>query len=121
MNSDTLLQLLQQTFRVGVGVSASILETLQDPQKRNQTLSQLQEEISQKIEEWAKKGEITEQEARIFVKEWLNQPSTAKTSSGNPASTTPTKANVNQEIQKLTEKIISLREELETLRQQKKS
>ncbi|MDJ0507925.1 MAG: hypothetical protein QNJ64_01525 [Crocosphaera sp.] len=118
MNSDTPLQLLQQTFHVGIGVSASILETLQDPQKRNQTLSQLQQEISQKIEEWAKKGETTEQEARIFVEQWLNQPSPSKTS---PYPTTSTKASVNQEIQQLTEKIISLREEIETLRQKKKS
>ncbi|MGK7940772.1 MAG: hypothetical protein AB4062_11615 [Crocosphaera sp.] len=121
MNSDTLLQLLQQTFRVGIGVSASILETLQDTQKRNQTVSELQKDIAQKIGEWAKKGEITEQEARRFVEQWLNQPSTSKTSSGSPTSTTSTKSNVGQEIQQLTEKIITLREELETLRQQKKS
>ena len=121
MNSDILLQLLQQTFHVGIGVSASILETLQDPQKRNQTLSELQEEINQKIEEWAKKGEITKQEALQFLEQWLNQPSTSKNSSGSSPSTTPTKTNVNQEIQQLTEKIITLREELEALRQQKKS
>ncbi|MDJ0731493.1 MAG: hypothetical protein QNJ33_16035 [Crocosphaera sp.] len=118
MNTDTIFLLLQQSFRVGVGLTASILETLQDPQKRNQTLSELQEEIAQKTEEWAKKGEITEKEAREFVDQWLKQQSSSKTP---PYSSTKTKADVGQEIQQLTEKIITLRQELEDLREKKKS
>ncbi|ACB49886.1 unknown [Crocosphaera subtropica ATCC 51142] len=120
MNPDTIFQLLQQSFRVGVGFTAAILETLQDPQKRNKTLSELQQEIAQKIEEWAKKGEITEKEAREFVDQWLNSQSSPNSPQGYPSSTN-TKANVNQEIQQLTEKIITLRQELEDLREKKKS
>lgn len=120
MNSDSIFQLLQQSMRVGVGFTASILETLQDPQKRNQTLSELQQEIVQKTEEWAKKGEITEQEAREFLNQWLNSQSSPKTPQGSPNSS-KTKADVNQEIQQLTEKIITLRQELEDLRNKKKS
>ena len=121
MNSDSIFQLLQQSLRVGVGFTASVLETLQDPQKRNRTLSELQEEIVQKTEEWAKKGEITEKEAREFLDKWLNSQSSPKTSSGSPSSSNKTKADVNQEIQQLTEKIITLRQELEDLRDSKKS
>ncbi|MGK7956805.1 MAG: hypothetical protein AB4063_16380 [Crocosphaera sp.] len=120
MNSDSIFQLLQQSMRVGVGFTASILETLQDPQKRNQTLSELQQEIVQKTGEWAKKGEITEQEAREFLNQWLNSQSSSKTPQGSPPSS-KTKADVNQEIQQLTEKIITLRQELEDLRNKKKS
>ncbi|MDJ0844738.1 hypothetical protein [Crocosphaera sp.] len=121
MNSETIFQLLQQSFRVGVGLTASILETLQDPQKRHQILSELQQEIAQKTEEWAKKGEITEKEAREFVDQWLKTPSSSTTSPVSPSSSSKTKADVGQEIQQLTEKIITLREELEDLRDKKKS
>ncbi len=119
MNSDTIFQLLQQSLRVGVGLTASVLETLQDTQKRNQTLSELQGEIAKKTEEWAKKGEITEQEVREFLDQWLSQQTSSKTNPGSPAST-KTKADMNQEIQQLTEKIITLRQELEYLREKKK-
>ncbi|MEL4897227.1 hypothetical protein [Crocosphaera sp. Alani8] len=119
MNADTVFQLIQQSLRVGVGFTTSILETLQDPQKRNQTFSELQEEITQKTAEWAKKGEITEQEAREFLDRWLNQPKSSKNPPGS-TTTSKTKADVNQEIQQLTEKIITLRQELEDLRQKKK-
>ncbi|EAZ93060.1 hypothetical protein [Crocosphaera chwakensis] len=119
MNTDTIFQLLQQSFRVGVGLTASVLETLQDPQKRNQTLSELQQEIAQKTEEWAIKGEITEQEAREFLDQWLKQQSSSKNPQNSPSST-HTKAAVDQEIQQLTEKIITLRQELEYLREKKK-
>ena len=108
MNSDTIVQLIQQSMRVGVGFTASVLETLQDGQKRNQTISELQEEIAKKTEEWAAKGEITEQKAREFLDKWLNQQKSSKTNPGSPAST-KTKADVGQEIQQLTEKIITLR------------
>ena len=120
MNSDTIFQLIQQSMRVGVGFTASVLETLQDPQKRNQTLSELQQEIAKKTEEWAAKGEITEKEAREFLDQWLNSQSSSKTSPGSSASG-KTKGDVGQEIQQLTEKIITLRQELEYLRNQKKS
>lgn len=101
MNTDTFFQMLQQTFLVGVGVTAELLETLQDAQKRNQTLSTLQKDIARKTQEWAQKGEITEQEARRFVDQWLSQqknPTTPKDSSPT------TKKNVESEIQQLTKK-----------------
>jgi polyhydroxyalkanoate synthesis regulator phasin len=116
MNTDTLLQILQQTFWVGVGVTAEFLETLQDPKKRNETLSELQKEIAKKTQEWSQKGEITEQEARRFVEQWLSQQTNSKTPNNSSPTTT---TNVESEIQQLTEKIITLRQELEDLRQQK--
>ncbi len=67
MNSDNLTQLLQQRFRITLGATASLVETLQDPQKRNQNLSDLRSELNHLTQEWAEKGEVTEQEARNFV------------------------------------------------------
>lgn len=119
MNTDSIFQLIQQSFRVGVGLTAYVLETLQDPAKRNQTLVELQQEITRKTEEWARKGEITEQEAREFLDQWLKQQSSSTTPQGYTSST-HTKATVDQEIQQLTEKIITLRQELEYLRERKK-
>lgn len=73
MNSDNLTQLLQQGFRVTLGATASLVETLQDPQKRNDNLDSIRSELSYLATEWAAKGEITEQEARNFVDNLLNQ------------------------------------------------
>lgn len=67
MNSDNLTQLLQQGFHITLGVTASLVETLQDPQKRTENLSQLRSELDQLATELAAKGEMTEQEARDFI------------------------------------------------------
>ncbi len=124
MNSDNLTQLLQQGFHVTLGATASLVETLQDPQKRNQNLSQLRLELSQMAQEWAAKGEMTEQEARNFVDNMLNQirnqppgstspdfPSTVTTSPTQPAS-----PDLQLELQELTAQLSAIRMELEKLR-----
>jgi hypothetical protein len=64
MNANNIFQFVQQGFRITVGATASLVETLQDPQKRTEAISEMQTEFNQKADEWAQKGEITEQEAR---------------------------------------------------------
>ena len=71
MNTDNLTQLLQQSFRLTLGATASLVETLQDPQKRTDNLDRMQSELSHLATEWAAKGEMTEQEARNFVNNFL--------------------------------------------------
>ena len=123
MNSDNLTQLLQQGFRVTLGATASLVETLQDPQKRTENLSQIRSELSQLATEWAAKGEMTEQEARDFVDNLLNQlrnqppsptpgayPSTVTT-----ASTSAAPPDVQLELQELTAQLSAIRTELEKL------
>ncbi len=102
MNSDTVTQLLQKGFHVTIGATASLVESLQDPQKREQSLSRLRSEFSELTtpslveslqdpnrreqnlirlrleldeltQEWAQKGEMTEREARAFVDTMLTQ------------------------------------------------
>lgn len=101
MNSDTLIQMLQNGFRLTLGATTSLLEVvqdsekraenltrlqqewsqtttslaeaIQDPQKREENLTKLRQEWNQLSEEWVVKGETTEQEARNFVSSLLNQ------------------------------------------------
>ena len=124
MNSNNLLQVLQTGFRVSLGATTSLIETLQDPQKRDENLSQLNSKFSQRVTEWAEKGEITEQEARRFIEQMLRQqgnpetPPTTGTPSGTPTtpSTTTTSPSAQLEIEELTAQIAAIRTELEKLR-----
>ena len=124
MNSNNLLQLLQTGLRVSLGATTSLVETLQDPQKREENFSQLRSELSQRLTEWEEKGLITEQEARSFIEMMLRQQSNAGGSSttgtpSNTVTTPPTPAaspNVQLEIEELTAQIAAIRTELEKLR-----
>jgi polyhydroxyalkanoate synthesis regulator phasin len=120
MNSDTLIQLLQNGFRISLGATASFVEVLQDPQKRDENLAKLRQEWSQLSEEWAVKGEVTEQEARNFVSTAFNQRSNAAQSStpNSPYSATTQSAepDVQTELQELTAQLSVMRAELEKLR-----
>lgn len=124
MNSDQLMQLAQKSFRVTLGATASLLETLQDPQRREESLFRLRNEVSQLADEWAVKGETTEQEARNFVDELLSRRSTPDTStqpasSVTPVATTSTPAtpDIQQDLQDLTTQLAAIRAELEKLRE----
>src|ERR687885_1204264 len=124
MNSNNLLDLLQTGFRVSLGATTSLVETLQDSQKREESLSQLRFELSQRVTEWAEKGAITEQEARSFIEQiWRQQSATG----GSPATETPpdtyaappttaASPNAQLEIEELTAQIAAIRTELEQLR-----
>ncbi|HEY9708007.1 MAG TPA: hypothetical protein V6D48_07360 [Oculatellaceae cyanobacterium] len=124
MNSNNLIQLLQTGFRVSLGATTSLIETLQDPQKREENLSQLNSELRQRVAEWAEKGEITEQEARRLIEQILRQqsnperpPTTATPSDTvtNPP-TTAASPNAQREIEELTAQIAAIRTELEKIR-----
>ena len=119
MENNNLLQIAQQGFRLTVGAATSLVETVQNPQKRAEILSQMQADLSQKTQEWSEKGEITEQEARKFLDSLLNRQdfdfSNQETGNSPTASGTNTTSNLKQ----LTDDIIALRKELEQMRQSK--
>ncbi|MBR8827006.1 MAG: hypothetical protein DSM107014_03710 [Gomphosphaeria aponina SAG 52.96 = DSM 107014] len=123
MNSNNdLFTLIQQGFRITVGATASLVETIQDPAKRSATLSQLQTELQQRTTEWAQKGETTEQEARRMIDELLKQqasstPEGRTTTSVQNYPTATTKTSTEVELKELTAQVVSLRTELEQLRQ----
>ena len=123
MNSDTVLRLLQKGFRVTIGATATLIEVLQDPQRRDQNLSKLRLELDQLAQEWAEKGEVTEQEARSFVDTFIAQ----RRSDDRAAETTvttiatpvmPPSAEM-LELQELTAQLAAIRAELAHLREQK--
>jgi polyhydroxyalkanoate synthesis regulator phasin len=126
MNSNNnLLELVHTGFRVSLGATTSLVETLQDPQKREENLSQLQTELNERVSEWAAKGETTEREARSFIEQMLGQPSSSQTApTAPPPSTAPTPPprttvtpTIQSEIAELTVQIAMLRTELEQLRE----
>lgn len=125
MNSDTVLRLLQKGFRVTIGATATLIEVLQDPQRRDQNLSKLRLELDQLAQEWAEKGEITEQEARSFVDTLMAQrrnvsdqaaSETTVTTIATPVVSPPTEV---LELQELTAQLAAIRAELALLRQQR--
>lgn len=122
MNSNNLLQIVQQGFRVTVGATAVLVETLQNPQKRTETLTSWQQDLQKYTQEWAEKGEITEQEARKFIENmWQNQGKTTSDSTYSSSNTYTEGVRVNDsdtesEIRELTETIRSLKEELANLK-----
>ncbi|MBW4522855.1 MAG: hypothetical protein KME16_24725 [Scytolyngbya sp. HA4215-MV1] len=116
MNSDILVQLLQKGFRVTLGATASLIEILQDPQKREENLTKLRLDLTQLTEEWAEKGLVTEQEARSFVDTVLSQRGGQASATATPPSSTTATPEVQGELHELTEQIAAIRMELEKLR-----
>lgn len=124
MNADTLLQLLHKSFRVTLGATTSFVENLQDPIKRSESFSKFSTELSQLAEEWAAKGEVTEQEARNFVETVMAQrasqhhPESSAGATSTTATTPTTDPVVQVELEELTAQIAAMRAELERLRNQ---
>ena len=125
MNTNNLFEFVYQGFRVTVGATASLVEAIQDPQKREATISELQTELNQRTQEWAEKGENTEREARKFIDGFLKQNTNSSpsedrsTNQDSTSNSTATNSNDQSELQELTEQIVNLRNELEELRKSK--
>jgi polyhydroxyalkanoate synthesis regulator phasin len=129
MNSDTLTQLLHRSLRVTLGATASLIEILQDPQRRQENLSRLSTDLQQLTEEWAAKGEVTEREARTFVDSMLSRQSasvsdrSATSTVSRPTTITTTASpasdpRVQADLRELTTQIAAMRAEIERLKQQ---
>jgi polyhydroxyalkanoate synthesis regulator phasin len=128
MNPDNLPQMLQTGFHLTLGATSFLIETLQDPLKREENLDKLKSDFGQLADELLEKGEMTEREARNFVDTIFSQPGhreNADSESVSPKqSDTATDAppdlvvqpNVKLEIQELTAHMAALRAQLENLR-----
>lgn len=119
MNSDNLVQSLQNSLRVTVGAATSIVEGIQDPVKREEAMATFQLDWDSMTEKLAEKGEVAEREAREFVEQTFTQ-SPSDSGSGSTNRTTaprPQPSNqATQELRDLTEELTALRQELEQLR-----
>ncbi len=119
MNSDTVVRLLQKGFRVTLGATASLVEMLQDPYKRDINLTRLRTELDQLTQEWAEKGAVTEQEARSYVDRFMAERQASQAPPTVTTTTTtvpPTPPEVQLELQELTAQLAAIRAELERLR-----
>ncbi|MEG4342165.1 hypothetical protein QUB70_02585 [Microcoleus sp. A003_D6] len=128
MNPDNLPQMLQTGFHLTLGATSFLIETLQDPLKREENLDKLKSDLSLLADELLEKGEMTDREARNFVETIFSQPGdreNAESESVSPKqSDTATDASpesvvqpdVKLEIQELTARMAALRVELENLR-----
>lgn len=114
MESNTIFDTIQQGFRTAVGAAASVVETLQDNQKRSQMLSDLNAEWQQKSQEWAEKGTMTEQEARKIIEQFFKGYSSGGSKSCEDIQVKSVD-NQSNDIQELTREIVALREEVEKL------
>jgi polyhydroxyalkanoate synthesis regulator phasin len=124
MNNNNLVQTLQQGFHIAVGAVTDLVETVQDPEKRTEALSEWQMELNQKTREWAVKGETTEQEARRVLDNFLRprnwQPDRVysdRTDRSNESSNFADENELNSGLQQLQAEIIALRTELAKMRE----
>jgi polyhydroxyalkanoate synthesis regulator phasin len=123
MNSNNFLELVQKGFRVTLGATASLVESVQDTQKREQNLELLKSDVNLVVQQLAEKGEITELEARTFLNSLMAQGNDAGTTQSYGSSTSATtpvttvaQPDVQLELEELTAQIAAMRTELEKLR-----
>jgi len=131
MDTEQLTDLFHQGFRVTLGATSSLIEILQNPDKRCENLGKIQSQFSELAQEWAEKGKTTEQEARNFVDTILSQGSqnlntytTTVTTEAEVVTSTillVSDPETVKEIQELTTQISELREELKCLRESNSS
>lgn len=124
MNSDKLPQMLQTGFHLTLGATSFLIETLQDPVKREENLGKLQSDLGLLADELLEKGQMTDREARNFVDTIFSTPGDVDRAENSPAATSGESAPPDaqlEEIQELTELLAALRAQLENLDGQKKN
>ncbi|MCG9890284.1 MAG: hypothetical protein MH252_04345 [Thermosynechococcaceae cyanobacterium MS004] len=116
MTSENAINLLKKGFHVTLGASSSLVESLQDPVKREENLALLRSNPNEFAEILAEKGAVTEVEARKLVDGVVAQyvpaassPSTGSASVSTSPSIDPT---LQLEIKELTEELRTLRAQL---------
>jgi polyhydroxyalkanoate synthesis regulator phasin len=128
MNPDNLPQMLQTGFHLTLGATSFLIETLQDPLKREENLDKLKSDLGELASELLEKGEMTDREARNFVDTIFSQPGNRENADSESVSPKESDAttdappdsvvqpDVKLEIQELTAHMAALRVELEKLR-----
>lgn len=112
-------ELFTRARRIAFGTAASLVEILQDTDKRNQNLKKFSDDFNQLAEEMAIKGEETEMEARRQIDTWWSKTPDRSNNS------VPTKIEViditeetngSADVEALTAEIAALKTQLEQLR-----
>lgn len=113
MNDNNFTDIIQQGLRIAIGATTSAVETLQNPEKINSKLNELNAEWQQKSTIWAEKGAVTEEEAKRMIEKFFQQEKNQNNSTTSSSSSVNSRSNSTQEIRKLTQEIIILKDELE--------
>lgn len=116
MNTENLLQLVQQGFRVAIGSATTLADTVQNPQITQDLWTRLSQNPSQFAQELAEKGARTEQEARQLVDRLLQQNPSEVTIT---TTATPVTPDIQAELQDLMAQLTAIRSEIAQLRQQR--
>jgi hypothetical protein len=120
MNTPDLLQLFQKGLHVTLGAANAVVESLQDTQKRQINLEQLQRNPSQLAEDLATKGQGLEQSAKGLVENLFNQvpiPTAAQQATRKATPPDSGSSQVETELTELAQLLANLRKELEQSRQ----
>jgi polyhydroxyalkanoate synthesis regulator phasin len=124
MNNNNLARALQQGFYIAVGAVTDLVETVQNPEKRTEALSEWQMELNQKTREWSVKGETTEQEARRVLENFLRSRNwqedraySDRTKESNESSNLADESDLNSGLQQLEAEIVALKTELAKIRE----
>ncbi len=116
MNSDTALDLLKKGFRITLGASTSLVESIQDPLKREENLALIQSNPNAFAELLAEKGAVAEVEARRMVDSVVTQyggsSSTASSNDPSPATTSSIDPSLERALLDLTAELAQIRSEL---------
>ncbi|MEM6447155.1 MAG: hypothetical protein AAFY57_00035 [Cyanobacteria bacterium J06642_2] len=129
--TDDLGAMFDRARRIAVGAAASVVESIQDEQKRNENSGLLSMDFNDLAERLAEKGKTTEVEARKYVDDMMKSspasestvdvPAWEEKESGSGFTASPmTSVNMADsaaEIQELTQIVQDLRRELEQMRE----
>ena len=118
MNTDTLLQFFQQGFRVAIGTTTTVADTLKNPQTASETWTRLTQNPTEFVQELADKGATTEQEARQVVDSIWPQ-NTSPSSMTITTTATAVTPDVQAELKDLMTELAGIRSEISQLRSDK--
>jgi polyhydroxyalkanoate synthesis regulator phasin len=104
---------LQKGFHIGLGATTSLLESVQDSDKRTENLSQLRLGVDELAQLWDQKGQKTEQEARTFVDTLFPQGSAAAPAPAAASTGDQSRTQTQTELEELTQQLAEIRSELE--------
>jgi len=118
MDSQQTLEFLRKGLHVTLGATTSLVESVQDPLKREENMAQLNLGFDELTHIWEEKGSVTEAEARQFVDTVISSsmnvatPAPYSSSSSSSSSSTQFDAGIANEIEDLTTQISEIRNEL---------
>jgi hypothetical protein len=124
MNPDLVSAFLKQGFYITLGATTSVVESIQDSQKREENLSQLNLGFDRLSQIWADKGQVTESEARRMIDSMASQYGLHTSSNSNSSSSSSFTSlpavdpSLLQDLRTLTNQIANMRLELTQMRDQ---